>query len=220
MKTVILNIRIVVIVCFLVYIPFIPANAQTRAEVQDEINLYKQKAYRAYTVFLNPQQNDAERINAVEAYARIFDEKQFQQCISIIQNERESDKIRATALIKTHTYAGTDINLFNNLLKWVNSTDMPELRTASLYTLELVHFTGIADSKGRQDFYNTMRGLTKDRNHNFRKTAFQVLTESQDDYALSLLLKNLGSLDTSLLSVEESIGYLNNYNKKSTEMYT
>ena len=198
---------------------WLPCKAQTRQQAQDEINAYREKVFGAFEVFLDASKPETVRLNAIAPYSRVIDFKQLLRCAEVAKNEREPDVIRGAALSRTYAYASRDAALFKGVISWVMNSKNPELAKASLNTLLLMNFDGTSTSYSGQEITRVMHELTGSRDPEYRMAAFGLLTMQEDTYALGIILKDLASLDTSRLSTVEGLIFLNNYQKKSEEIY-
>lgn len=199
---------------------WLPCKAQTRQQAQDEINAYREKVFGAFEVFLDASKPETIRLSAVAPYQRVIDFKQLLRCADVAKNELETDLIRGTALSRTYAYASRDAELFKGVISWVMNPKNPELAKASLNTLLLMNFDGTATSYSGQEITRVMHELTGSKDPEYRMAAFGLLTMQQDAYALGIILKDLAALDTSRLSTTDGLIFLNNYQKKSEEIYS
>lgn len=213
-------IKPLLIICMVAGILWLPCKAQTRQQAQDEMNAYREKVFGAFEVFLDASKPETIRLSAIAPYQRVIDFKQLLRCADVAKNERETDLIRGTALSRTYAYASRDAALFKGVIGWVMNPKNPELAKASLNTLLLMNFDGTSTSYSGQEITRVMHELTGSKDPEFRMAAFGLLTMQQDAYALGIILKDLAALDTSKLSTADGLIFLNNYQKKSEEIYS
>src|SRR4051812_41667300 len=73
-----------------------------------EVDEYVKTVDQAAGQFLNKKLSPAERIEAIQPYAIIYDESQVEQFKNIVLNEKDLPEVRAMALSKIHSYAEDD----------------------------------------------------------------------------------------------------------------
>lgn len=189
--------------------------AQTREELQQQAEQYRTNVYKAFTVFLNAGETENTRIKAVSGYPAAIDAKQLQQCVIIAGNTQETDAIRATALQSSRPGADANPDFFNNLLQWITDEKYPLLRAAAFDKLELITFGSIAGPQ----MSDVLKELLTDENHDYRIRALGMLLNSRDEYVQQLIIRNIISPDTSLFTLDESLGCLFVFPKFSNELY-
>ena len=194
-------------------------NAQTKDQLLLQLQQHKEALYRAYTIFLDNGKSDNARLTAVSQYNSVIDEKQLEGCVKVAENSKESDAIRAAALSRTYTYAATNNELFNKMLGWVTEARMPLLRRSSLNTLELITMGADPAGYSGQQITALLHKLMTDKEHDIRLTAYSMLARIKDEYALTNILQNLNKLDTTTLTLQENLGLLYAYPKRSNEIY-
>lgn len=219
MKSIIKNINKKFICACIICICACTLHAQTREQQLQQIQQYRDEVFKAFTVFFNPSASESVRISAVSRYPVALDEKQLLQCVSVAQNVKESDAIRATALERTQAFAGSNANLYNSILQWITDKEHPILRAASLDNLELVTVGGV-DLKGTDpQTLDVLRGLLNDKDHDFRIRALGILLNKKDEYTKQLIIQNIVTQNTSMFSLDESLGCLYVFPKFSNDLY-
>ena len=182
---------------------------KTEADYRNEENAYAQNVKEAFDVFLNPQITEVNRTQAVEKYAVALDAEQISALKNLARNTQAADQIRAIALMKVKYQVQQDSKLLSDVLKWVQNPNTPtELRNSSLSILGHVSFSAFGMQAVSDQIIETYRDLTDDPNINFRRHAFNFLSQHGDDFAQQLLIKAIQSPQEGLLSQSESIAYL------------
>jgi tyrosinase len=105
----------------------------------NEVSQYEKTVNKAAALFLNKELSADERINAIEPYAIIYDDKQVEQFKNVILDDKEQPEIRAAALSKIYQFALNDERLGTLAIEWLGDPQAPKilkqkaLQLAALY---------------------------------------------------------------------------------------
>ena len=201
------------LILLLLFLPAIGSisKAQTSSKtlLAQEIEAFRNEAFKAIEVFLNPRNDVKTRVLALAKYPFIYDQVQIQKVREIVLDNSANPALRSTGLSKLINVLPDDDELTNHVFKWVeDKTIAKELRDEALNTIRILSFSGFAMSGKNQQFLTTARNLTSDPDIKFRAFAFDYLMAHGDSFAQGLLIKQLDNRKTDLLPTVDMLRLL------------
>ena len=101
-----------------------------------EIDEHVKTVQKAADQFLNKKLSTAERINAIQPYALIYDENQAEQFKNVVLDDKEPPEIRAMALNKIYRFVPGDERLSALTTEWLANPQVPKVLRQEALRLE------------------------------------------------------------------------------------
>ncbi len=167
-----------------------------------EVDEYVRTVHEAASRFLSKRLSPAERMEAIEPHAIIYDEKQVEQFSNVVLDADEPPEVRAAALSRIHAHAADDERIGKLLIQWLGDFKAPKaLRQEALRLAADLSFSKM----WVPDVYQK---LLDDPEIHFRAFAFTSLIMHGDARAQQLLIAGLENPATARLPAPTAIGIL------------
>ena len=180
----------------------------TKNSLIQEVDDYVQTVTRAADQFLNNKLSIKQRIDAIEPYDFIYNQKQIRQFKEIALDEKEPVEIRAAALSKIYDVIPDDEKLWSLAVGWLGNPDTPKV-------LRQVAFDLISNSTfSSMNVPDIYRKMLDDPDPEFRLFAFTQLIVHGDARAQQKLIDGLKNSQSALLPAPTAISVLSMAPKK------